>query len=88
MLKEVEGGDEARLAHGFRLCLGRAPAEREQQALMRLLTRQREVFARDPKEAKPLAPSNLTRESQIVQHAAWTMVARVLLNLDEFITRE
>jgi mono/diheme cytochrome c family protein len=88
ILNDAQASDEARLAHGFRLCLGRAPAEREQQLLTRLLARQREVFARDPKEAKPLAPASLTNESAVVQHAAWTMVARVLLNLDEFITRE
>jgi mono/diheme cytochrome c family protein len=61
-----EGGsdDDARLRYAFRLCLARAPKEREQQRLGELLARE----GRGPE--------------------AWVTVARVLLNLDEFITRE
>jgi hypothetical protein len=66
ILRESSSEDDERIAYAFRLCLGRSPSDREQQALERLLQRQH--------EAKPLD--------------TWTSVARVLLNLDEFITRE
>jgi hypothetical protein len=66
ILREGPNTDGERIAYAFRLCLGRAPSQREQQALERLLSRQQEAKPQD----------------------AWISVARVLLNLDEFITRE
>jgi hypothetical protein len=43
-----------------------------------------------PSDASPSAPQSSVRspQSTLVDRAAWTAVARVLLNLDEFITRE
>ena len=42
----------------------------------------------ESKEAKLLVPPDLPKEMDVARFAAWTTVARVLLNLDEFITRE
>ena len=72
---EKEGGnDEAsRLVFAFRLCTSRAPSANETQRLTDLL-RQLQTPAGDQPAATP-------RE-------AWTTIARVLLNLDETITRE
>jgi mono/diheme cytochrome c family protein len=64
VLREGGANDAARLRYAFRLCLARAPKEREEQRLA-------EVLAREGKGPE-----------------AWVTVARVLLNLDEFITRE
>jgi hypothetical protein len=75
-----EASDNARIQHAFRLCFARAPAMEEQQVLKRLLDEQIAEFTADPPAAQRLGGTT--------QQAAWTAVARVLLNLDEFITRE
>jgi mono/diheme cytochrome c family protein len=87
VLRECDGGDEERLAYAFRLCLVRGPAPREQAVLARLLERRRAALARSPDEVKALAPASATGD-EAVRLAAWVCVARALLNLDEFITRE
>ena len=81
MMRESVVDDASRLRHGFQLCLGRAPAPRELSRLAAFLERQQTELAARPAEAAKLAP-------EAPDQAAWVMVARVLLNLDEFITRE
>ena len=68
----------------FRLCLARHPAPEEKQRLLALLDEEGHVqpVAAPPVASKPGAPDDLRHL------AAWTTVARVLLNLDETITRE
>lgn len=85
-----EGGpsDEARLDYAFRLCLARAPRETERQVLLRLLARQQSALAAEPLEAARLVSTDRPADVEVPRLAAWTMAARVLLNLDEFITRE
>jgi hypothetical protein len=85
-LRECDGADQERLEYAFRLCLARKPTERERQTLTRLLGQQLASFRENPEEAKQIAPS--ASKGEVAQVAAWTTVARVLLNLDEFITRE
>jgi mono/diheme cytochrome c family protein len=87
-LRDAADGDEARLRFVFRLCVAREPSPRERQTLLRLLARQREALARSPQDAKALVPADLPKGADLTEAAAWTMVARALLNLDEFITRE
>ena len=80
------GDDAGRLRSLFRLCLGRLPSAGEQQRLERFLAAQLAGFRTAPMaEVARLAPSGASEPRRA---AAWTMVARVLLNLDEFITRE
>lgn len=68
--------DRERLAHTFVLCLGRPPAEAELASLHRLLDQER---AEQPQSAS---------RGENGQLRAWNAVARVLLNVDEFVTRE
>jgi mono/diheme cytochrome c family protein len=88
ILKDETGQDENRLAYGFRLCTGRLPSEKERQVLKRLLSKQREAFTQEPEKARDLVPAELPKGTEAPEFAAWTAAARVLLNLDEFITRE
>lgn len=88
LLKDSGQSDEARLVQGFRFCLGRQPSSQERQVLTRLLAQQLEAFRNKPEEARPLAPAQKPNGVDAARFAAWTMVSRVLLNLDEFITRE
>jgi hypothetical protein len=79
--RESTTDDTAKLRHAFRLCVAREPSDRELSRLQAFLARQQSDLASKPEEAKKLSPDAPDR-------AAWVMVARVLLNLDEFITRE
>jgi murein L,D-transpeptidase YcbB/YkuD len=90
ILRESSGDDAARLTWAWRQALSRAPQDSEVAALRRLLESQRTAFAKDPQAAskftqtgKAPTPAGLDP----VQWAAWTDVARALLNLHETITR-
>ncbi len=71
----VADSDDARLWQAVELCNSRTPTDRELRKLREFLNAQRAAFAADPKDKDPTK-------------SAWIAVARVLLNLDEFITRE
>jgi len=80
--------DAARLAFAFRACLSRQPSKNETERLAKFLAQQRSGFAANLKEAERLTPPLVSVKANVQEFAAWTAVARVLLNLDEFITRE
>ena len=81
------GGDEQRIRRTFERCLGRPPSELEHRTLLDYLRTQRSELAQAPADAAAIAGAKkATAASSDV--AAWILVARVLLNLDEFITRE
>ena len=88
MIKEEQGSDVKRLGLGFRLCLSRDPDSREQNVLTDLLSKQKAEFEKNPQQAKELLSGQQTDGLPTADLAAWTVVARVLLNLDETITRE
>ena len=73
--------DAERIRYGFRLCLGRSPTPVEEQRLTELL---RQPLA----ELEQGAESGSAEREEKIPLDAWTTVARVLLNLDELITRE
>jgi hypothetical protein len=88
-----EGGltDTSRLEYAFRCCVARKPTKDELKELAALLQKQLARFS--AKEAKPLElaaseVSKLPQGTNEAQLAAWTAVSRVLLNLDETITKE
>ena len=72
---------EAGLVPGFMAATGRRPSAKEQERLARLYDQQSSLLAADAKAAALLLPAR-------PEAAAWVSVARVLLNLDEFMTRE
>jgi mono/diheme cytochrome c family protein len=91
-----QGGadDQSRLEYAFRRTLARRPTEFESATLLLLFRRNERRFA-DP-EAKPWEiaandpahPPELPSGESPARLAAWTVVARALLNLDETITLE
>jgi hypothetical protein len=85
----ADGGDsdEKRLTYAFRRTLGRAPTSEEQAELLGLLKRQTERLAGNKLDARAIVESSSTDE-RTRQLAAYTVVCRVLLNLDETITKE
>ncbi len=78
---------DARIERMFRLALGRAPTSAEKDRVATYFERQKGVFAADSEEAAKVAPYAAPDQDQL-DLAAWTGVARGLMNLDEFITRE
>jgi mono/diheme cytochrome c family protein len=78
----AEGGktDAERLTSAFRRCVARGPNAEELAVLQGLLETEKRRFS-DPR-AKP---EELAASADL---AAWTVVGRVLLNLDETVTKE
>lgn len=78
------GDDSAKAAHLFRRCLTRPPRAEETRLLVEFVARQRERLAKGELKAAELAGGG---QGDAAERAAWTAVARALLNLDETITR-
>src|SRR5262249_55324518 len=92
----AEGGqsDGERVSYAFRRCVSRKPTSDESAALLTLLTSEVKRFAQPGAKAWELAATERAHPPKHAQHAtpaqlaAWTVVSRVLLNLDETITKE
>jgi len=93
-LEEGGQGDRERIAYAFRRALARTPTEEEMKELLSLLDKERTRFAEgwlNPNElasGKAEPPTDLPKGITPTQWAAYTVVSRVLLNLDETITKE
>jgi mono/diheme cytochrome c family protein len=90
-LREGGKSDEERIAFAFRCCTSRPPAADEVGELTRLLTAERERIAKGEVNVTGLAGDGKDKLPPGVTAAdagAYTVVARVLLNLDETITKE
>ena len=84
-------GEDERIRFAFRAVLSRAPNSREAELVRRTLHRELERFQRDPQAAAAyLAIGEADRESSLLveEHAAWSTVAMLLLNMSETITKE
>jgi hypothetical protein len=103
VLEEAPGNDGERIEHAFLLALGRKPNPAERERLLRYLAVQRDEFRSDVTAASHLvikeevfdtSPGGKQASEESVdpklvpEWAAWTSVARVLFNLDDFLTRE
>ncbi|MBI2424961.1 MAG: DUF1549 domain-containing protein [Candidatus Hydrogenedentes bacterium] len=79
---------ETKIAEAYRRCLTREPAPREMDTLMNLVAEEMRAYAESPEAAATLAgngwPEGITPEDR----AACTVLARTIMNLDEFVTRE
>ncbi len=86
VLREAPPNDAERLRYAFRLCLTREPDAFEKDSLVTSLAEFTERYRKAPQEAKALLPAGSHEDPE--RFAPWFGVARVLLNLDETITRE
>jgi hypothetical protein len=93
-IKDGGNNDRDRLAYAFRLCTARRPTGAETDVLIKLLAKEdqriadgwidaRELAGLGPELKVPLPAATTPRLL-----AAWTAVSRVILNLDETITKE
>ena len=81
--------DAARITRGYRTALNRPPRDQEIASLTEFLAAQREAFRAAPTDAQALLAVGLAPRADLdpIEHAAWTQLARVLLNTQEVITR-
>jgi cytochrome c553 len=86
-IREAGPGDEARASRAFRLCTGRQPGPVELAPLLAFHAQQRARFEADGAAARALVPTTAEADDA-ADRAAWTLVANVLLSLDETLTKE
>ena len=92
VITELPGSDPAqRLSWAFELALQRKPSEPELKVLLELISQQIDYYKLNPDDAEAVFTTGLSRLPEGLDKAevaAWSHVARVLLNLHETITRE
>ncbi len=82
---------EARLAQAFRMATARHPNPSELAVLARRWKKLREEFSNHPEEANALlAIGESPRDESLdsAEHAAYSVICSLILNLDEVLTRE
>jgi Protein of unknown function (DUF1553)/Protein of unknown function (DUF1549)/Planctomycete cytochrome C len=90
ILNAAAADDDGRLALAFRTATSRSPRAGESVVLRDLLAAQRAEYAAAPDAARALlahGESPRDERLEIGEHAAWTVIANLLLNLDETIMR-
>jgi Protein of unknown function (DUF1553)/Protein of unknown function (DUF1549)/Planctomycete cytochrome C len=90
MLEENHANDEARLQHAFLTVTARPPEGEEINRLLATLKREREHYLADPAAAEAfLGIGESPRNGSLTgpEHAAWTQIATLLLNLSETLTK-
>ena len=88
ILKESSDYDDARIKFAFDAVLARQPSDFEQKRLLAFVAAQRKHFEANAADAKAAASPSHPESADEAASATWTAFARVVLNLDEFITRE
>jgi hypothetical protein len=88
----AEGGpdDSAKLNWLFRTVLSRKPDAKEFSMLTAALAKQRALYQNDPKAAEKailVGESTPKKVAAPAETAAWTLIANLVLNLDETVTR-
>jgi mono/diheme cytochrome c family protein len=85
---EIPSADRvAKLRHGFKLCTAREPSGAELERLQQMFDRQFALTKSKP-ELAGLALGEPQTAANLVERATLVALSRVMLNLDEFITRE
>lgn len=80
--------DSSRLTHAFRLCVSRPPSAQELSALKKLLEEARRTYQNGPTEEAKAAPGmHAAPNVPPAENAAWVAATRIILNMDELITR-
>ena len=90
MLIEAGRGTEAKLHFAYRALLARTPNEKEAAILTRAYNEQYDRFSTDITAAMALlsvGESDNHEELDLIEHAAWTAVVSMIMNLDEAVTK-
>ena len=92
-IAEMGATDADRATHAYRLATARAPRTAERDAVVQLVADSRTRLRQGELKAGDIAFSSLTRPIDLpadatpIDLAAWTIAARVILNLDETLTK-
>ncbi|MEM0925118.1 MAG: PSD1 and planctomycete cytochrome C domain-containing protein [Planctomycetota bacterium] len=90
LLNEPQTSDSQRIQHAFRFALQRDASPQESDVLAALLQQQRDQFRAHPDDAKALIANGHAidvEDHDPPELASWTIVARTVLNLHEFVSR-
>jgi hypothetical protein len=90
VLKEGPKDTAGRLQLAYRLCVARGADAQEIKALETLLQRSLTTYRADPALAAKMATQPIgaaDKGADLAELAAWTAVASVVMNLDEFLMR-
>jgi hypothetical protein len=91
MLADGGGTPAERITHGFRLAIGRTPSTDELTTLVSGFQDDLAQFTAEPAAADKYVAVGMVKKPDDVQapdFAAYSLVANVILNLDEFVMRE
>jgi hypothetical protein len=91
VMKEGGGDNSSRAAYAFELCTGRKPTASETGRLLKFWQEEYDYFENRTAAAVSVAVPNLTNmpaDINLHKVAAWAMVSRAILNLDETVTKE
>jgi hypothetical protein len=89
-LLAADSADAPRLAAAFRAVTAREPDATERELLATALATHRAHYEKDPDAAEKVLTNGASKPkatARAPEIAAWTMVANLLFNLDETITR-
>ncbi|MEE2825199.1 MAG: DUF1553 domain-containing protein, partial [Planctomycetota bacterium] len=88
LTSEKDNGQRLDLA--YRLCVSRPASPDERRVVLELLADQKSRFKASPETAKQLlavGESSRDESLDMQEHAAWTIICQMFLNLDETLTR-
>jgi len=91
VMKEGGSDNASRARYAYRLCTGRAPTDTELRKLVHFWEEQYRYFEDRSSAALAVAVPGLTNvppDVNLHKVAAWAMVSRAILNLDETLTKE
>jgi len=91
VVKEGGPDNRSRATYAFKLCTGRKPAAFELNKLLEFWQEQYDYFENRTAAAVNVAlsdPKQMPEDVNLHKVAAWAMVSRAILNLDETITKE
>jgi hypothetical protein len=89
-LLEHSPNDSERIRRAFRLCLTRDPRPEEVKIVLPMIAKELERYRANPQSAALLLSNGESPRDKAlgsVEHAAWTQIASMILNLSETITR-
>ena len=87
IMREQRGSVKDRLQYAFRLSLARSPTPQELERLARYYDEQKALLTHRPELERILFSATDVEGIDPAEAAVWVCVSRLLLNLDEFITR-
>jgi len=90
LMMQTPGGENERILAGFERATARQPTAEELTVLREMRTERLQQYRDDPQAAERLlniGESPRDESLDPAEHASWTTIARMLLNLSEFVTK-